>query len=574
MLLLNGAALAASPVRIGVLAYLGEHAAREQWSPVVERLRNNVPHRDFELVALDHAGIRTQVEDGALDFVITNPGHYVELEAGFGVSRILTLASGNGGDPARAIGSAVITRADRDDLRQLTDLRGQRVAIVSPDAFGGYQLVWREIAGAGLDPTRDFGELRGLGFPMDKVFEAVRSGEVDAGIVRACLAEALPSLADGLKVVGQRREPDFPCATSTRLYPDWPIATLRHTSAGLAREVAVALLAAPGNTAEPAWAMPADYQPVRELFLELQIGPYADLRTPTLAALAERYWPALAMVLTLLLAWVLYTVRVEHLVHDRTSALRAALVERERLEARMRANQEQADHLARLSMLGELSGTLAHELNQPLATIGNYAQSLTRRAHAGRLTESATVQAATEIATQAERAATILARIRAFARKRVTQREARRPAEVVHEAVALFRGMMAQAPDVIIEDALPEDLTVEVDPLQVQQVLLNLLKNAYDATRALPGPRQRIEIRLSTGAEATLGIAVRDQGPGLEPGIAERLFEPFLTTKAEGLGLGLSICRTIAEAHGGRLHGAPATEGPGMVFTLTLPLSA
>lgn len=565
---LSGGAVAAE-VRLGVLAFLGEDAAAHAWAPVVARLGAALPGTQVSLRRLDHRGLEAAVAAGEIDFVITNPGHYVELEAAFGVSRILTLDSGEGAEVARAIGSAVVVPAARTDLRTLADLRGARVAIVGREAFGGFQLVWRELAAAGVSPEA-LGALPALGLPMDRVLEAVARGEADAGVVRACLLERRPQWAGQLRVLAPRAEPGFPCATSTRLYPDWPLAALRQTPPELARRVAIALLSMPAVEGV-AWSVPADYQSVHELFRELHIGPYAYLQEPTLIVLAERYWPWVAGFALALVGWVLYTVRVEHLVHVRTAALREALAGREQAEARIRAGQEQADHLARLSVLGELSGTLAHELNQPLATIGNYAHSLVRRADGGRLTEAAVREAAGEVAAQAERAAAILARIRAFARKRPGQREHVAPAAVAAEAVALFRGMLAQAPEVALIDELPPGTTVEADPLQLQQVLLNLLKNGYDAARALPAARHGMTLRLSAAA-GTVRFALRDHGPGLDEAARARLFEPFFSTKPDGLGLGLAICTTIAEAHGGRLSAEAAGDGgPGMVFTLSLP---
>lgn len=559
-------------LRIGVLAFLGAEAAIEEWSPMVGRLQAAMPDRKISLVHFDHRGLREAASQGDIDFLITNPGHYVELEAELGASRILTLDSAPGYTPARAIGSTVLARADRSDLRTLADLRGKRVAIVTREGFGGYQLVWRELAKLGIDPARDFAELKVVGLPMTGIFQAVEHGEADAGIVRTCLLEDRPEWRATFRVVAARSEPEFPCATSTRLYPDWPLATLRGTPQALAKEVAVALLAMTIEKDGMAWAVPADYRAVHEMFRELQIGPYAYLAEPTLMILAERYWPWVAAFAGLLAAWILYTVRVDYLVHRRTAELRTALAARDTLEGRMRASQEQADHLARLSVLGELSGTLAHELNQPLATISNYAQSLVRRTENGCLTEDAVREASGEIAGQAERAAGILGRIRGFAKKRAAVRETVSPRTLADDAIALFCGMLANAPEVNLHDDLPAGARVEVDPLQIQQVLLNLLKNGYDATRDLAPARRRLAVRIGNG-EGHARISVRDDGPGLEAAAREHLFEPFFTTKPDGLGLGLSICRTIAEAHRGRLTAVCTDERPGCEFVLSLPLA-
>ncbi|WP_435749494.1 sensor histidine kinase [Thauera sp. AutoDN2] len=548
---LSSATSPGKPVRVGVLAFLGADAAVEEWTPVLRRLQATLPGFTPELHQLDHAGLREAAQRGELDFVITNPGHYVELEASLGASRILTLDVGGERPPQRALGSAVIV-PQASTLQGLEDLRGRRLAIVGRGGFGGYQLVWGELDALGIEPEVDLAALHEVGFPMGGVVDAIDAGLADAGVLRSCLLEQHPDWAARFRVLSPRDEAGFPCATSTPLYPDWPLAALRHTPPELSRTVAIALLGMRAERDGLAWSVPADYQSVHALFRRLEIGPYAYLRAPTLMVLAERYWPWVGGFALLILGWILYTVRVEYLVQTRTAALRDALAAREAMEARMRGAQEQAEHLSRLSVLGELSGTLAHELNQPLAAIANYANSLVRRADNQRLTEAAVREAAGEIAGQAERAAGILGRIRTFARKRTASREEVAPRELVDEAVTLFRGMLAHAPPVAVDDALPPGLHIEVDRLQIQQVLLNLLKNAWDASRGLPAERQRIDIRLETAA-GSLHIRVRDYGSGLDETARAQLFESFFTTKADGLGLGLSICRSIAEAHGGRL---------------------
>ena len=569
-----GTAADARPLRIGLLAFLDAEAMSSQWAPLRDHLARAIPAYQIVLVQLDHAALRAAVAAQSLDFVITNPGNYVALEMEFGISRIATLDSVQAPSPMRAVGSAVIVRADRQDLRVLTDLAGQRVVAVGADAFGGFQLAWREFLRLGLDPFSDFAQLDFIGLPMHKLTDAVIAGRADAGIVRACTIENMaPRPGAELRVLSPRTEPGFACQTSTRLYPDWPIATLRSTPSALAKSVATALLTMPVTPEGMSWTVPADYQSVHELFRELQTGPYSYLQESTLRATAARYWPVVLVLATLLVGWIIYTVRVEHLVQSRTAELRRALDEREEIQARMRAHQEQIEHLSRLSILGELSGTLAHEINQPLASIGNYAQSLVLRIDNGRLTDAAVREASLEIAGQAERAAGILGRIRGFARKRASVRERRDLPDLVREAVTLFSGMLSSRPEIRVEDGLGASRSVDVDPLQIQQVVLNLLKNGLDAMQGLPDSERRIVIALDQVADA-LRVAVRDFGSGLDPDARERLFEPFFTTKPDGLGLGLSICATIIEAHGGRLSAQPPADGPGLVFTFTLPVHA
>ena len=559
-------------VAIGVFAYQGERAAASDWSPVIRYLNQALPGHHFRLDQYDALGLRQAIAEDRVDLVITNPGYYVTMEAEFGISRIATLDTEES-HPARAIGSVVLTRADQPELRVLADLAGKRVAAVAPEAFGGYLVAAREILNQGIDAESDLKEIRFVGLPMNRIIEAVQRGEVDAGIVRACLPEQMAGQGkirlEDFRALSPRHDVDLACVLSTRLYPNWPIAVTRQTDPVLAKAVARALLSMP-ESGGMSWSVPADYQPVHDLFRELRIGPYAYLREITPEGLVRRFWPWLLGLLAILTGWIVHTVRVEHQVHRRTAELRESLAARDQAEAKMRESQEQMEHLSRLSVLGELSGNLAHELNQPLTTIGTYARTVLRRQESGNLTQEAITEASSEIAKEAERAGGIVQRIRHFARKRLATREAVNPAVIAEEARRLIVGMLARAPEVSIENQLTGNCQVLADGAQILQVLLNLIKNAIDASRDLPVERQNLRIVIEP-LDNRVALHVIDQGIGLEAEQIPHLFEPFFTTKPDGLGLGLPICKTIIEAHGGRIWAEPNQESPGMCFSFSLP---
>ncbi|GBG01333.1 sensor histidine kinase [Azospira sp. I13] len=564
---------AAGEVRLGVLAWLGSEEAEVQWAPLAQALQQRLPGQSIVLRHYDLAGMAAALRAGELEFAVTNPGHYVTLEAETGLTRIATQVGETSQNPAHAVGSAVVVLDRRLDLQRLEDLRGGNLAAVAADAFGGYQLAWAELQRLGLAPEEGNPQPHFTGFPMSRVVDAVLAGEADAGVLRACLLERLEqsgAVAPGRLRVLAQRPADGPCRVTTRLYPGWAFAAAPATDPALSRQVLLALLSMPPDAGGLSWTVPADYHPVHELLRQLRIGPYAFLRETGWDSLWQRYWPWVAGLLMFLLAWGVYTLRVEHLVQRRTRELSSALAERHRLEAQVHAGQQQMDHLSRLSILGELAGTLAHELNQPLATMGNYARSLLRRQQSGTLAPEALTQAAEEIANESERAAGILAGIRAMSRKRSRVREVWDLAELVQAADRLLHGMAPRGPAIVLGE-LPAaaERQVEVDPLQIQQVLLNLFKNAWDAQQSL-GCTTPIEVSLSLVGERC-GVAVRDHGPGLTPELRARLFEPFFTTKPDGLGLGLSICKTIIEAHGGELQAWVPPSGPGLIFHFTLP---
>lgn len=564
----------AKDVTIGVFVYQGERAATEDWSPILDYLQRTLPEHRFRLEQYDVDGLRAAIAAEQVDLVITNPGYYVVMENEFGISRIATLVSPMALSTRQAIGSVVIARADRQDLHELADLSGKRIAAVAPAAFGGYLVAAREMLKQGIDPESDLGEIRFVGLPMSNVIEAVLTGRADAGIIRACYAEQLAQQGllriTDLRFLSTHPVNGLPCAVTTPLYPDWPIAVTRQTDPALAKSVAQALLSMPTVKGGLSWSVPADYQPVHDLYRELRIGPYAYLRDITPEGLLRRFWPWLLAALALLAGGVVHTVRVEHLVQRRTAELRESLRARDLAETRMRESQEQMDHLSRLSILGEISGSLAHEINQPLTTIGNYARTVLRRQGNGQLTPEAVTEACDEIVHEAERAGGIVQRIRHFARKREATREPADLPAIAAEARRLIVGIMAQAPEIVIDNRIGGSCRALADGAQIQQVLLNLIKNAIDASRDLPAERQGIRILLEAKDKRLL-IHVIDRGVGLSDAQQAHLFEPFFTTKQDGLGLGLPICKTIVEAHGGRLWAESNTDGPGMRFSVSLP---
>lgn len=561
-------------IAVGVFAYQGERAAISDWSPVIAYLNDAVPGHRFRLDNYDVEGLRKAIAEQRVDLVITNPGYYVTMEAEFGLSRIATLVSPYAVTASQAIGSAVIVRASRQDLHELSDLAGKRIAAVAPEAFGGYLVAARELLRLGIDPESDIKETVFVGLPMTRIIEAVQHGRVDAGIVRACLPEQMARQGqlklEDFRVLSPRQDSGLACALSTPLYPDWPIAVTRQTDPALAKAVARALLAMPEGEGKMSWSVPADYQPVHDLYRDLRIGPYAYLREITPEGLLRRFWPWLLGAITLLIAWIIHTVRVEHLVHRRTAELRESLHAREVAESRMRESQEQMEHLSRLSVLGELSGNLAHEINQPLATIGNYARSVLLRQSGGNLTPAALSEACTEIVNEAERAGGIVQRIRHFVKKRAAVRDPIDLVTIAEEARRLILGMLDRPPGITIDNQVTGACQALADGPQIQQVLLNLVKNALDAGRDLSATRRGIQIVIEA-AETRLLVHVIDRGSGLDADQQAHLFEPFFTTKPDGLGLGLPICKTIIEAHGGRLWAAPNADGPGMRFSFSLP---
>ncbi len=246
------------------------------------------------------------------------------------------------------------------------------------------------------------------------------------------------------------------------------------------------------------------------------------------------------------------------------------LTEQQHAELRLKELQSELIHVSRLSAMGTMASTLAHELNQPLTVIANYLEAGRELLDAGGA-EAATLlrEAIEESTSEALRAGKIVRRLRDFVARGEVERRVEDLPRLIDEASRLaLIGARERGVRAFFELA-PDITTVTVDRVQIQQVLVNLIRNAIDA---VAGQEVR-DITISTCAldNAMVEVSVADTGPGLSPDIAARLFQAFATTKPAGMGLGLSICRTIVEAHRGHIRAEPRPTG-GTVFRFTLPV--
>ena len=234
--------------------------------------------------------------------------------------------------------------------------------------------------------------------------------------------------------------------------------------------------------------------------------------------------------------------------------------------------EEQLQQTSRLVTMGEMASSIAHELNQPLAAISNYTNGLASRlrriADQEPLRPELIIETLEKTAKQAQRAAAVIRRIREFVKRSAPERRHTTVDEVLADAVGLAE-IAAKRQQVTIVTRLANDLPeLNVDPILIEQVLLNLLKNAIDAMRDVDRRDPIVLSVLRRGDQ--IEFAVADQGPGLSTEMQTRLFEPFYTTKSEGMGMGLNICRSIIESHAGRLWVEP-NQPHGCVFRFVLP---
>ena len=265
-------------------------------------------------------------------------------------------------------------------------------------------------------------------------------------------------------------------------------------------------------------------------------------------------------------------------VHERTAELKRAneqlkseIAEREGAEERLMRAQAEIARIARITTMGELAASIAHELNQPLGSIVMSGDACLRRLAAKPPNLDEVRQAVEAIIRDGTRASGVLVRIRGLLRRGERLRERSDINDVIREVIALLDTELRRNA-VCLRTEMPRDLPlVVIDRVLLQQVILNLIMNAMEAMRAVSDRVRVLRIRTEEQSSGSIVVVVQDSGVGVDPKHSSRMFEAFYTTKVQGIGMGLTISRSIVEAHGGRLW-AVANDGPGSTFCLTLPI--
>lgn len=583
--LLPCAAGAANPeVTVGVLAHRGSETAVRMWTPTIEYIGSRIMNYDFRLVPLDLHELPAALERDELDFILTNPGNYVELEAKYGITRIATLKNIRHGRISKTFGAVIFTRADRDDIHTLRDLRGKKFAAVDEGAFGGFQMAWREFREAGIDPFQDFSELRFVGFPQDNIVFDVRDGRVDAGTVRTDILEGMANKGvidlDAFRILNLQQSDDFPFRHSTRLYPEWAFAKARNTPEALASEVTVALLQMPED--HPAarrgdyagWTVPLNYQPVHDLFRALKIGPYSRNGRFTVVDVIRQYWYWLALMLAFILFSLSVNVLVKRQVVARTAALSRSnraleleIAERKRAEDESRALLQENRSLIRKSLAVQESERrhLARELHD------EFGQCITAIQADVAIIRDRAVACDPRMVTSATAIQNISARLYDDVHSMM---QWLRPSMLDDLGlVETLRGEVdawqLRQPDTACSleigenlDDLGEQLNMTIYRI-IQECLTNIAKHAaarhvsigLQRTATVPGQGQTVE----TGREY-IRLVIRDDGTGFDPAV-------------HGSGLGLVGMRERVEGLNGSFR-VLSTPGAGTTVSVDLPLSA
>lgn len=254
--------------------------------------------------------------------------------------------------------------------------------------------------------------------------------------------------------------------------------------------------------------------------------------------------------------------------HYLFTAFMRDLTEQRRNETRMKALQAELVHFSRLSSVGTMASALAHELNQPLTVVTNYLEAARDLLDApDEETMKMVQEALSEAAKQSVRAGQIVRKLRDYVSRGEVEKRPTDLVPLLGDAVALVQTEMSAETGAISVSVAESTPHVMIDPIQIQQVIINIVRNAIEAMGTQIDPK--IKIRAMIGGNGMVLVTIEDNGPGIDREVSEHLFRPLASSKSTGMGLGLSICRTIVEAHGGTIEAMPAGDaGTRFAFTL------
>jgi len=343
-------------IKIGILAKRGPERCLAKWSPTARYLTDKIPHHAFVIVPLDFEHIYDAVAAQEVDFILSNSSFYVELEHFYGANRIATLKNRLLNRIHTTFGGVIFCRRDRQDMRQLEDLKAKTFMAVKETSFGGWRMAWREMLENKIDPYKVFKALT-FGGTHDAVVYAILKGVADAGTVRTDTLERMDAEGkiklDDFYIFHEHGGGDvhLPFLHSTREYPEWPLARVKHTSAQLAEMVVTALLQMPPDSEAArtalcgGWTIPLNYQSVHDCLKALKVGPYQNLGRITIADVIRSYKYWILATAVLFIAMVVFSVanfRLNNILKASHQELQSHVEERKRAK---RALQKAHDEL-------------------------------------------------------------------------------------------------------------------------------------------------------------------------------------------------------------------------------------
>ena len=554
------------PVRLAVVNSFGSNLSVRYFNGTVNAIAKVVAPRRLVVQFYDQEVFLEAAQNKGFDLAIASSGLTALMTDASGAAALLTIINSRTPDPNHANAGVIVVRSDRDDINCLADLKGKTVAVSSTKAFAGFLAVMGEIQAEGLNPNRLFKSVTATHKPMTELVKQVVNKEVDVAFIASCLLENME--ADGvipkgcLKVINEKKDENFYCKHSTRLYPGWILSAQPTLNSKTLRKIMEALLQLPPGKEEGSyWTVATDYDQMNLLLQRMEVR-YLEDRTIGWMLNYYRWYFIVGCGAILNWAYLAFAVR------RKTEQLRKKVEENREYERENRKITERIEALEKAKSIGIISAMVAHELKQPLGAINNYSEAILRQLKRGKKpAEEILTEALSEIKSESQRASEIVEFVRNIGRKEPRQRKRFNLESAVEHTIELMKRLGRLNSKCTLTGA--GNLFVYADPLNVDLVLMNLLKNAEEAVRNQQNAEIKVEIK-NAGADAL--VIIEDNGPDMTDDQFASLRNLGQSSKKDGLGLGLAIVRELLEANGGSLKLVRIPSG-GLRCIASLPIA-
>ena len=572
--MLLSASAYAKDIRIALRAHQGAVKSLSLWQATADHLTKNIPEHRFILVPFENISVMNQaVSRGDFPFIIANPSSVVEYNLLYNTTPIASLVNKRQGKGYTKFGAVIFTRADRDDIIGLDDVKNKSIISVDELAFGGWRVAWKEFLDNGIYPYTDFEVVRFAGGTQHDVVYAVRDGKDDVGVVRTDMLERMAESGQielkNFKVLGNKTANDFPFFLSTKLYPEWAISSVSDIDVSLKNKVFKALRLISSNHKAAIdgqyikWVKPLNYTSVDELLKDLKVGPYDISTLDPFDSLINQYGYVVAiaiLIINILVIAFLYMLKLNRKILQAKNELKEESNVRSKLEKQLLQAQK-------IESLGQLTGGIAHDFNNMLGSIVGFTElSLNTK----KIKEDKKLTSYLEqVMIASDRCTSLISQMLAFSKAAgdTNVKEDVLVFNFLEDVKLLLKPMLPSNFQLNISD-VDKSLVFNINPLTLNQVIINLYLNSRDAITKGQGV---ITLDVSTIKQYTPGnycdschqdingsyivLSFTDNGCGINTDLLRHLFDPFYSTKevGKGTGLGLSIVHGVIHKLGGHI---------------------
>lgn len=540
-------------IKVGVIDSFNPEFSTQTLEPTLKFLSSKLPAYRFVPVSLNSVNPDKELKNNPVDFLISSAGTFHELSLSQGIVHVATRKTILSDDPSASEAGAFVTLAKREDLKELRDLKEKVVAASQPNSFDGWLVAQHEIFKNGLDPENFFKRSVFTHFQFPDSLMLLIQGEADVAILSACVLEQLSNEglieASDFKVLAQKPQGVLRCARSTDLYPGIVFAAREDIPPKLKWEVTSALMSMP-PTNDYEWTIASRFSKVDELYRDLQLGPYQYLKDWSPAGILKRFKTEILLASGLLLLLILNSLYLRRTVAKRTLQVRRTLNRQIKLEKEYKESRNRLAQMEKFGVINQMSGMLAHEVQQPLMAINNYLAGLRVYLNSKGYSDAVTERAIGSLEHNSERIGSIVTRVRGYAKQKKDEMKSCDLTAIALSALNVLKALKFEHVEVTSD--LPPQAKVVGDPLELELLIINLLKNACSAVEKQPKPK--VDLKIESLDDKHWCLSVSDNGPTLDDKSFARLKTLGDSVKPEGMGIGLSIVRGIADKHGAELE--------------------